>query len=730
MLTTIVLMAWTVTVHAQQNPRLKYGWKQGEKYGYEFKIDYSAEGDKEEVTGFATFEVDGQNVKKNLKGKPLDLVFEGETTSTAFAVTADGYLLTCAHCVEGAKKIDIRVAGKTYAAKLIEADFERDLAIIKIDANELPTVVLKDKGSVELAQDVRAIGFPLSDMLGSSVKIAKGSIAGFVEEENNRTYQVDVAVNPGNSGGPLVDENGNVVGIVNAKLNGQRISKVGFAVPISFACQMLDRHKIQYDSEGKNEPLAGPELARALTPAVFFVKTELGPGGVSNLANARFNVNGSMKRKSASSRGRSEIAQSRVIIGADGNLMDSENETLMPILLGPVCQMPFESLPNHATKRWSHVESMVLPLPKSIPAQRQVGGNLFDPFGHRGIPGFGPRMGLGPRLGRGPGMGFGPRGFRETPQPTQPIEMRMALASRKTEYEVTDQAGDIVTIRCQAEMKTIGDEDEFANLRVKHDSTLKFDRKRGMFLSKVLKGDIELKLGKNQIQVPINLSYKLVDLDAMLGSGEKSGQTPAVTAGLTPEQLKAFLDAEPQSLETNKLFVVLGKLAKWNDAQDQKAQVTQAIVRVLEAEFPKKDQKTVRKLAIDALLNWEPQKAAPFVIAEFESASAFSKRTWIGKLGRTGHSDAAAVLASQLDNARLRTPAIAALVRIGANAESAVLQTLEAKVRIPMLRLPVFKFFPRWGRTSRSKRLNDSPTNGIPQRKQLPKKPNGRSSNV
>ena len=71
-----------------------------------------------------------------------------------------------------------------------------------------------------------------------------------------------MAVSPRNSGGPLVDEKGAAIGIVSAILNGQRIARVGFAVPIALACQMLDRNKIQYEFAPKTKPLAGPELAR------------------------------------------------------------------------------------------------------------------------------------------------------------------------------------------------------------------------------------------------------------------------------------------------------------------------------------------------------------------------------------------------------------------------------------------------------------------------------------
>ena len=132
--------------------------------------------------------------------------------------------------------------------------------------------------------------------------------------DDNRNIQVDVAVNFGNSGGPLLDDTGSVVGVVNAKLSGQRIAKVGFAVPIDDACKMLDRHQIAYNKDASTKKISGVELAKRVTPAVLFIKAKVGPEA-SRANNYRLSANGSFKTTGWSKGDELETVTSEVIIG-------------------------------------------------------------------------------------------------------------------------------------------------------------------------------------------------------------------------------------------------------------------------------------------------------------------------------------------------------------------------------------------------------------------------------
>lgn len=166
--------------------------------------------------------------------------------STAFGsgviMTADGYILTNAHVVEGAEEITVTMYdGTEYKASVIGKDTNTDVAVVKVNATGLPAATFGDSDSLLVGQDALAIGNPLSSQLAFSLTC--GHISALEREiEIQGTIlslmQIDAAVNPGNSGGPLFDIYGNVIGIVNAKITDTDVEGIGFAVPINTALEV------------------------------------------------------------------------------------------------------------------------------------------------------------------------------------------------------------------------------------------------------------------------------------------------------------------------------------------------------------------------------------------------------------------------------------------------------------------------------------------------------------
>jgi serine protease Do len=153
-------------------------------------------------------------------------------------ITKDGYIATNHHVVDGASNIEVTLAnGEEYDAKLVASDAETDLAVIKIDADNLNAAVFGDSSQLVVGQTVLAIGNPLGSLGGT---VTEGIISALdreitIEEESMTLLQISAAVNPGNSGGGLFDEKGNLIGIVNAKVSidssGDPIEGLGFAIP-------------------------------------------------------------------------------------------------------------------------------------------------------------------------------------------------------------------------------------------------------------------------------------------------------------------------------------------------------------------------------------------------------------------------------------------------------------------------------------------------------------------
>ena len=158
-------------------------------------------------------------------------------------VSADGYLLTNNHVVEGADDIEVQLPDDRQArAKLVGTDPETDIAVLKISLDALPTVAFGDVDRVEVGDVVLAIGNPfgVGQTVTSGIVSALGrNQLGINTFEN--FIQTDAAINPGNSGGALVDANGNLLGINTAiySRSGGSLG-IGFAIPVSTARQVME----------------------------------------------------------------------------------------------------------------------------------------------------------------------------------------------------------------------------------------------------------------------------------------------------------------------------------------------------------------------------------------------------------------------------------------------------------------------------------------------------------
>ena len=185
---------------------------------------------------------------------------------SGFIIGSDGVILTNAHVVEGAKKITVRLVDKReFEAKVVGRDPHTDVAVIKITAEgNLPTLKLGDSDGLEVGEWVIAVGNPfgLDNSLSSGIVSAKGRYLG---DAYDRLIQTDANLNPGSSGGPLVDLNGKVVGINKAVMSqGSWNLGIGFATPINLVKEILP----QLQSSGKVTRGWAGLLIQEITPAL------------------------------------------------------------------------------------------------------------------------------------------------------------------------------------------------------------------------------------------------------------------------------------------------------------------------------------------------------------------------------------------------------------------------------------------------------------------------------
>ncbi len=204
----------------------------------------------------------------------------GKGSGTGFAVSADGTILTCAHVVEGASDIVVVLAdGSSHPAKVVQYSTQTDLAVLKIDAATPAYLQLASAASPKLGDKVFTIGFPAPTMLGNKPKYSEGSVAALSGiEDDAALMQISIPIQPGNSGGPVVDTHGRAVGIVEAtaaianffKRSGTLPQNVNWAIKADYALPLLAA------SGGVDTPTpANADVIDLVTKAVCFIQVSI-----------------------------------------------------------------------------------------------------------------------------------------------------------------------------------------------------------------------------------------------------------------------------------------------------------------------------------------------------------------------------------------------------------------------------------------------------------------------
>ena len=197
----------------------------------------------EDIYDMALYQVVKINTETNDAGGAFTTQTSGTIVSgSGFIISSDGYILTNYHVIETAHANTIPLIvylndGSSFEAKIIGFDSDSDFAVIKIEATGLNPAVLGDSDSIRVGQRVYAVGNPFGDLLYT---MTDGIISALdrvvtVERKTISTFQFSAAVNSGNSGGPVYNAKGEVIGIVTAKMMRDSVEGIGFAIPINDA---------------------------------------------------------------------------------------------------------------------------------------------------------------------------------------------------------------------------------------------------------------------------------------------------------------------------------------------------------------------------------------------------------------------------------------------------------------------------------------------------------------
>jgi len=204
------------------------------------------------------------------------------STGTGFRVADNGLLLTNFHVAGKCKSLTVSHTGiAPVPATLVAGDEQNDLALIKTSqALDGPIATFREGPSAKAGTEIAVYGFPLAGLLSSSGNIVTGNITSLPGMgDNSNLYQISAPVQPGNSGGPVIDKQGHIVAIVVSKLNAKMVASaiddipqnVNFAIKGSIAQNFLDGANIKYTTSGTAENLDTPALAELAQTYTFMI---------------------------------------------------------------------------------------------------------------------------------------------------------------------------------------------------------------------------------------------------------------------------------------------------------------------------------------------------------------------------------------------------------------------------------------------------------------------------
>ena len=222
-----------------------------------------------------------------------DATGEGEASGTGVVLTSDGEILTNAHVVEGATGVTVRFAGETEprTATVLASDAGNDLALLKIDATNLKPATFAQPGTIRIGDQVIAIGYALA--LDGGPSVTSGIISALkrtiITESGalNGLIQTDAAISSGNSGGPLVNLRGEVVGINTAVARSdvnQAATNIGFSISVDEIVPVLEQLRSQASGVARQEGFLGVGLAARTDGGQGAIITSVQPDSPASLA--------------------------------------------------------------------------------------------------------------------------------------------------------------------------------------------------------------------------------------------------------------------------------------------------------------------------------------------------------------------------------------------------------------------------------------------------------------
>ena len=648
---------------ATDGRRLRYQWTNGTEHLYVVNIT-AGEGDGTyRVNGTCNYRVGGNSATP-----------DEESSGTGFAISADGYIGTCAHVVDGARQIEVVINNQTLTATVVAVNTKADVAILKINASGLTAVQFQDSDTVQLAESVRVIGFPLSDVLGTDVKITSGTVAGIVmDPQRGKRIQVDAPINPGNSGGPVVNDAGEVVGVASAKLAGSSVTAVGFAAPVNELRNLMTAQRIPVNMATRGIALSGPAVFQKVRPSVCYIKVRGSSGG----ATATISYSGSFTETKSINPGGMRFGafpmmpshtsdQGTMRVNSMGEILQYSGKEHLPFVLGYMGMFFIERLDPYSETQWSHEENSTL---QRIKRSSRGPGGLGGPGGRGFMP---PRMPMGPR-----GFGGGPFGQS---QPEEVVDTIPAV--ERVSYRTGPELNGKLSLQKTYEFITTRNPQQ-PYMKIRGTGTVVFDLNQGLPQSLEYNATLESNDEDGHSSFPLKVTYTLRDPEEVKREREQAIQRSKDAAEQRRQQatvpdnqlVQSLLDQVRQAEGDTRASQPLSKLAEIAVVDDMRSQVL-----IVARKHMKNSNGFVSKSAAEAFAHWATDKEFDELIAIIKNKDGMmysAHKKVVATMATFKDPRIYPILIEAMHHAFVRSDAKNALISVGPNAEDTVLEQFD-----------------------------------------------------
>ena len=254
-------------------------WRDNLLNGYAIRYSSNGSIEKEGIWKDDTFQY-AQKYSPPVVAKvaPQDNEVISASSGSGFAVSADGYVITNHHVIEGCQKVVVHYKGKELPVTVVTYDPQNDLALLKGDFRP-QTVFALSGNQPELLQDVYVAGYPFGNKISSSVKVTKGIISSLTGIGNNfSNIQIDAALQSGNSGGPILDEMGNIVGVAVSKLDAKYMydnfgiipENTNFGIKANVVRSVLESNEVSSPPANRSE-ISKSQLGKMISSGTYYI---------------------------------------------------------------------------------------------------------------------------------------------------------------------------------------------------------------------------------------------------------------------------------------------------------------------------------------------------------------------------------------------------------------------------------------------------------------------------